>query len=261
MDSLKWYLSLSLSSGSFIASSFILSLILWNIFEIEFSSRTQDRESPGLRSLGHFWTTFWFLMNPNEHFNESTNAISEIYFLLISAKFSLSTLGKTKTFLHSEVLTRSHSASWSADTHAPFEQVKVRWYSSGQQPIRFKFFLYSSKFFALNHFSQLHFLHGSKRTWIGYEKSTNLSEPCGWTPRTIISAPVQILAARVARKISFCLCSVVLLNKKLLRDGESNPGLPRDRRGYSPLYYRGDVLRRIYFYYKLLKHDLIEPKP
>ena len=29
--------------------------------------------------------------------------------------------------------------------------------------------------------------------------------------------------------------------KKILRDGESNPGLPRDRRGYSPLYYRGDV--------------------
>ena len=27
--------------------------------------------------------------------------------------------------------------------------------------------------------------------------------------------------------------------KKMLRDGESNPGLPRDRRGYSPLYYRG----------------------
>ena len=27
--------------------------------------------------------------------------------------------------------------------------------------------------------------------------------------------------------------------QKMLRDGESNPGLPRDRRGYSPLYYRG----------------------
>ena len=26
-----------------------------------------------------------------------------------------------------------------------------------------------------------------------------------------------------------------------LPDGESNPGLPRDRRGYSPLYYRGFV--------------------
>ena len=182
---------------------------------VQFPDSRPGVSGPEIPGSSHFWTTFWTLMNPNEHFNESTNAISEIYFLLISAKFSLSTLGKTKTFLHSEVLTRSHSASWSADTHAPFEQVKVRWYSSGQQPIRFKFFLYSSKFFALNHFSQLHFLHGSKRTWIGYEKSTNLSEPCGWTPRTIISAPVQILAARVARNISFCLCSVGLLNKKI----------------------------------------------
>ena len=28
-------------------------------------------------------------------------------------------------------------------------------------------------------------------------------------------------------------------NEKNLPDGELNPGLPRDRRGYSPLYYRG----------------------
>ena len=28
--------------------------------------------------------------------------------------------------------------------------------------------------------------------------------------------------------------------KSQLPDGESNPGLPRDRRGYLPLYYRGD---------------------
>ena len=27
--------------------------------------------------------------------------------------------------------------------------------------------------------------------------------------------------------------------KKYLPDGELNPGLPRDRRGYLPLYYRG----------------------
>ena len=27
--------------------------------------------------------------------------------------------------------------------------------------------------------------------------------------------------------------------KKKLPDGESNPSLPRDRRGYSPLYYQG----------------------
>ena len=35
------------------------------------------------------------------------------------------------------------------------------------------------------------------------------------------------------------------LNQKNLPDGELNPGLPRDRRGYSPLYYRGLHLRRI----------------
>ena len=29
------------------------------------------------------------------------------------------------------------------------------------------------------------------------------------------------------------------MTKNLLPDRESNPGLPRDRRGYSPLYYRG----------------------
>ena len=32
------------------------------------------------------------------------------------------------------------------------------------------------------------------------------------------------------------------LMKILLPEGESNPGLPRDRRGYSPLYYRGLAL-------------------
>ena len=28
-------------------------------------------------------------------------------------------------------------------------------------------------------------------------------------------------------------------NKKILPDRESNPGLPRDRRGFCQLYYRG----------------------
>ena len=31
----------------------------------------------------------------------------------------------------------------------------------------------------------------------------------------------------------------IKLGKNNLPGGESNPGLPRDRRGYSPLYYRG----------------------
>ena len=30
-----------------------------------------------------------------------------------------------------------------------------------------------------------------------------------------------------------------------LPGGESNPGLPRDRRGYSPLYYRGIRLSKV----------------
>ena len=35
------------------------------------------------------------------------------------------------------------------------------------------------------------------------------------------------------------------LNKKNLPDGELNPGLPRDRRGDSPLYYRGLHMKRV----------------
>ena len=37
----------------------------------------------------------------------------------------------------------------------------------------------------------------------------------------------------------------------MLRDGESNPGLPRDRRGYSPLYYRGDTYLHFCSIYQL----------
>ena len=33
----------------------------------------------------------------------------------------------------------------------------------------------------------------------------------------------------------------ILKKKKYLPGGESNPGLPRDRRGYLPLYYRGQA--------------------
>ena len=36
-----------------------------------------------------------------------------------------------------------------------------------------------------------------------------------------------------------CLYKSSQAAKKSLPDGESNPGLPRDRRGYLPLYYRG----------------------
>ncbi len=34
--------------------------------------------------------------------------------------------------------------------------------------------------------------------------------------------------------------------KNFLPDGELNPGLPRDRRGYSPLYYRGLMLQETF---------------
>ena len=47
--------------------------------------------------------------------------------------------------------------------------------------------------------------------------------------------------------------------EKILRDGESNPGLPRDRRGYSPLYYRGVIKiyqnlvpEQLRFFYQIL---------
>ena len=35
--------------------------------------------------------------------------------------------------------------------------------------------------------------------------------------------------------------SILKMGKDILPGGESNPGLPRDRRGYSPLYYRGCI--------------------
>ena len=35
--------------------------------------------------------------------------------------------------------------------------------------------------------------------------------------------------------------------KDILPGGESNPGLPRDRRGYLPLYYRGHIIRCAYY--------------
>ena len=47
--------------------------------------------------------------------------------------------------------------------------------------------------------------------------------------------------------INQLLLTVFLQNlqqKCVLPGGESNPGLPRDRRGYLPLYYRGHVLGR-----------------
>ena len=47
----------------------------------------------------------------------------------------------------------------------------------------------------------------------------------------------------------------IILSQKysILPGGESNPGLPRDRRGYSPLYYRGfDALSRLRIFNKYI---------
>ena len=49
--------------------------------------------------------------------------------------------------------------------------------------------------------------------------------------KLIHSPPIQCL----------CIYKSSQAAKKSLPDGESNPGLPRDRRGYLPLYYRGPV--------------------
>ncbi len=46
--------------------------------------------------------------------------------------------------------------------------------------------------------------------------------------------------------ISYPLVKYSKFYKKLLPDGELNPGLPRDRRGYSPLYYRGLDVKRVW---------------
>ena len=46
------------------------------------------------------------------------------------------------------------------------------------------------------------------------------------------------------------------MTKKVLRDGESNPGLPRDRRGYSPLYYRGVIFQPFLLVHKPITDNL-----
>ena len=48
--------------------------------------------------------------------------------------------------------------------------------------------------------------------------------------------------------------------KLLLPGGESNPGLPRDRRGYLPLYYRGVVKFGDFLLYKEMYNGPYIPK-
>lgn len=51
------------------------------------------------------------------------------------------------------------------------------------------------------------------------------------------------IAAVTAEQKDLVHCYIESYQKNiLLPGGESNPGLPRDRRGYLPLYYRGVVL-------------------
>ena len=59
------------------------------------------------------------------------------------------------------------------------------------------------------------------------------------------SLKFRIITETISRKrigfffLVFCLVSHAWPKINFLPNGESNPGLPRDRRGYSPLYYRG----------------------
>ena len=58
-----------------------------------------------------------------------------------------------------------------------------------------------------------------------------------WANRALtlwIVFPIRLLDTLYSRESSF-----LPLNVNGLPGGESNPGLPRDRRGYLPLYYRG----------------------
>ena len=55
-------------------------------------------------------------------------------------------------------------------------------------------------------------------------------------PKMIISlAQFEVQNLGLVFLLFFCS----QLTQKLLPGGELNPGLPRDRRGYLPLYYRG----------------------
>ena len=66
-----------------------------------------------------------------------------------------------------------------------------------------------------------------------------------WTNRSEVAFP-EYLHFHCWYQINFFII------KKILRDGELNPGLPRDRRGYSPLYYLGSYK---YELYKMIKLD------
>ena len=83
----------------------------------------------------------------------------------------------------------------------------------------------------------------------GCEVSIRLSQPF-FVKSTcfgqMVTKPVlcQAISSHDNHMIIQCLLSgwglvLTTILKSNLPDGESNPGLPRDRRGYLPLYYRG----------------------
>ena len=48
-----------------------------------------------------------------------------------------------------------------------------------------------------------------------------------------------LLKIKTLIKKCYILVQKIYNKQNILPGGESNPGLPHDRRGYSPLYYRG----------------------
>ena len=94
-------------------------------------------------------------------------------------------------------------------------------------------------------------------TFNGHNKENNHYSSL-WPPRTNIDISKSLKFGgkklfRTEKKILMLSSLVYIIwmifrrkncfqkKKKLLPDGELNPGLPRDRRGYWPLYYRGQI--------------------
>ena len=83
------------------------------------------------------------------------------------------------------------------------------------------------------------------RSHLGVFQS-NIKKPIGCAAGVVVSCKIPILATRVrfpggAKFWTNKLCLWCLYQKVYLPDGESNPGLLRDRQGSLPLDYRGLV--------------------
>ena len=62
---------------------------------------------------------------------------------------------------------------------------------------------------------------------------------CAWMKETQSWHMQSQLQVDLSWRIKLVVVLAYCAPEKMLPDRESNPGLPRDRRGYSPLYYRG----------------------